>query len=285
MSHKKLTALPHPALRPYVRCYLHLQMGQAGQSVQAALPAKTEQAIFVNTGPAPTIWRVEAPGCDISGNPYCCKVRGAISNADLQIDLHGLLHMFVIVFHPGRFADFFGMPAQHISEGYMAAIDVLGKEWENLGERIREETSFEKQTAIAEAMLLKRMPRWTSASGSLDEVIALIRSGAREPVHQLARKAFLCERQFRRQFLQKTGVGPTRFIAICRLQQLILKKKLQPGISWRQLAFEEGYSDQTHLIRDMKKFVSGSESLASIEEHFIDAAGTSFRLIGHATKT
>jgi AraC-like DNA-binding protein len=73
-------------------------------------------------------------------------------------------------------------------------------------------------------------------------------------VDQLAQKCNVSNRTMERLFYTNMGIGPKEFISIVRFQQVL--KALQKGYSKGQLlqiAFEMGYYDQAHFIKDVKK--------------------------------
>jgi len=73
-------------------------------------------------------------------------------------------------------------------------------------------------------------------------------------VDQLAQKCNVSNRTMERLFYVNMGISPKEFISIVRFQRVL--KALQNGYSKGQLlqiAFEMGYYDQAHFIRDIKK--------------------------------
>ncbi|MFN4313768.1 MAG: helix-turn-helix domain-containing protein [Chitinophagaceae bacterium] len=272
---------PSQVLNPYVRCYIELTMGAERSMANCLLPAKTEAGLFVNTGPAPAIVREgDDIGGDISGNPFVCKVRGAVSDASLRLHLDGVLSMFVILFHPAAFYQYFSLPAHVIAENYTPAAWVLGPQWEEMGLRVRDAPDFLQRVSIAESYLLSHFPERPLNSSILEVMKTPIRR-PQTSVQDLARESFLSERQFRRQFLEQVGISPARYLSICRLNQVLEAKQSAPELSWRTLAFEYGYADSAHLLKDMKKLLGTQPSMLSEGNHFLNVQGTQFRLVAN----
>jgi AraC-like DNA-binding protein len=272
---------PSQVLNPYVRCYIELTMGADRSMANCLLPAKTEAGLFVNTGPAPAIMREgDDIGGDISGNPFVCKVRGAVSDASLRLQLDGVLSMFVILFHPAAFYQYFSLPAHVIAENYTPAAWVLGPQWEEMGLRVRDAPGFLQRVRIAESYLLSHFPE-RPLNSSIQHAIKSPIHRPQTSVLELARGSFLSERQFRRQFLEQVGISPARYLSICRLNKVLEAKQSAPELSWRTLAFEYGYADSAHLLKDMKKLLGTQPSMLTEGDHFLNVQGTQFRLVAN----
>lgn len=72
------------------------------------------------------------------------------------------------------------------------------------------------------------------------------------PIQELADAAGLSLRHFQRRFRQLTGLNPKHYARICRIGHAVHRKELEPEAPWTALAYEAGYSDQSHFIRDFK---------------------------------
>jgi AraC-like DNA-binding protein len=65
-------------------------------------------------------------------------------------------------------------------------------------------------------------------------------------------------RQFERQFLDRIGTTPTMFIRQARFAKAFWLKRTRPELTWTSIAYECGYFDQMHFIRDFKLFTSAT---------------------------
>jgi transcriptional regulator GlxA family with amidase domain len=82
----------------------------------------------------------------------------------------------------------------------------------------------------------------------------LIKEGGLIKVERLAFHACLSFRQFERVFEQRIGLPPKYFSRLVRFAHAWVIKEQQPNTSWIKIAYECGYFDQMHLIRDFKEF-------------------------------
>ncbi len=62
----------------------------------------------------------------------------------------------------------------------------------------------------------------------------------------------LSVRQLERRFLARVGVTPKRFVALRRLERALASVKTRA--SWTAAAVDAGYYDQSHFIRDFRRF-------------------------------
>lgn len=273
---------PCSVLQPYIRCYLDVRMGTAGESVSRLLPAKLEQCLFVTTGQAPVVTHVHDPRGrqDMLSPAYLCNVRGAVSSSLLQLDMQGVLSMFVIIFRPSGFYRLFGIPPVHFSEAFMPAALSLGSHWEMMGQQIATANSLPERQQIAEKFLLRQ---WQENTGyeknTIEEVLAAIDAGESPAVVEMAQRCYLSERQFRRVFTERTGLSPQSYLRITRSRQALRRKQLQPQRSWRSIAFELGYTDQSHFNREMKTLAGIDQAIEPPDRQFLYVEGTTLRLL------
>lgn len=72
-------------------------------------------------------------------------------------------------------------------------------------------------------------------------------------VENIAQKLDVSERTLRRHFIDNLDISPKHYIRIVRLQNLMMKANDIRQPDWSDLALECGYSDQAHMILDVKK--------------------------------
>ena len=66
----------------------------------------------------------------------------------------------------------------------------------------------------------------------------------------LAQEVCLGIKQFERVFSKHVGLNPKKFLSIVRFQNVIQMKKKYKDANMYQLAFDNGYYDQSHFIHD-----------------------------------
>ena len=73
-------------------------------------------------------------------------------------------------------------------------------------------------------------------------------------VTELSSNCCLGKKQFEREFYSYIGMNPKEYSRIVRFQKTLRQMQNQQGkINQVDLAYSNGYSDQSHLIREFKK--------------------------------
>ncbi|MEN7550220.1 helix-turn-helix transcriptional regulator [Rapidithrix thailandica] len=68
----------------------------------------------------------------------------------------------------------------------------------------------------------------------------------------------LSERSFERKFNQYVGISPKLYARVCRFQAALTQLKNQHFVKLSDIAFDNGYADQSHFIREFKEFTGYS---------------------------
>jgi AraC-like DNA-binding protein len=136
------------------------------------------------------------------------------------------------------------------------AVHTFSNEINEVNEKLGEEFSFDKMINIVENFLVKKVTLAKEAL-PIDRIFRLLLAapGAFN-IDKLARMSCLSVRQFERQFLDRLGISPSLFIRQARFNHAYHLKRNNPKMTWTSIAYECGYFDQMHLIRDFKMFSS-----------------------------
>jgi len=125
---------------------------------------------------------------------------------------------------------------------------------------------YEQMVSFANQHLIKTTAKIPPDSSSLDKAVELIfQTNGAITVTQLTRKLFLTERQLQRLFKTFVGLPPKFYARIIRFNyifQLLKENKLR----WVDLAYETGYYDQAHFIRNFRTFTGEDPSKYVFEE-------------------
>jgi AraC-like DNA-binding protein len=77
----------------------------------------------------------------------------------------------------------------------------------------------------------------------------------------------ITERTFERKFEQYVGVSPKLFLRICRFRESLQQINQKSFTKLSDVAYENGYADQSHFIRTFKEFTG----LSPLEYHKLQA--------------
>lgn len=165
-------------------------------------------------------------------------------------------HLVIKVgFRPGGLYRLTGIPmtACYRVEAFDAR-DIFGSAIQTLHEQLWHCLRPEEMIRCIESFLIQQLPqqpedpRMQAAYEQLEASHGLTR------VEELASTACLSLRQFERRFKLQIGLSPKFYARQLRFAKAWTLRERQPAISWTSIAYECGYADQMHLIKDFRVF-------------------------------
>ncbi|MCB9267856.1 MAG: helix-turn-helix transcriptional regulator [Lewinellaceae bacterium] len=242
---------PSPLLRPYVELFWEGQFNtnQAHLLVQKVLPNGYLEAIIHLSDlhcelPDTTSYR---PSSDYTliglfAKPY-------------EVHFKGPVKAFGIRFKPEGLYPLLGVPAAEVRGSFTDMDAFAGRDFREYCHRMRTTRLPAQRIALAEAFLQKRMKNKSPEMYYLNRAAEMIRRrNGLISIEELAHKAYISPRQLEREFKKKIGLTPKGYMRLARLNEVnrLLQKNELPGLT--AIAFESGYADQAHFIRDFKQF-------------------------------
>ena len=94
----------------------------------------------------------------------------------------------------------------------------------------------------------------------------IIIRGGDNSVENLSSQSCYSYRQYKRVFSSLVGVNPKTYSRIIRFQRALYLLQLNNGISLSELAFQCGYYDVPHLVKEFK-LMSGTTPLQYLATH------------------
>jgi AraC-like DNA-binding protein len=148
-----------------------------------------------------------------------------------------------------------GIPAAELADRSVALDAILPRaRLAQAHEQLREATHTAARIAVVEQWLAELPyeddPLVTCATRLLEDTHEPARVAA------LARRLGLSERQLERRFLARIGVTPKRFASLRRFERAVERAATAPSLT--VAALEAGYYDQSHFIRDFRRFAGAS---------------------------
>lgn len=150
--------------------------------------------------------------------------------------------------------------------------DVFGKSARDLNESLQQAEDIQQMACFADKFLLHFL-NLQKAYSTLYDGITFISNElfTRAPmltIEQYAYKANMSVRNFGRRFTEQAGVSPKLYCRLLRFNNAINAKMKNPQANWTSVAYECGYYDQMHMIKDFREFadVNPTELLQSNKE-------------------
>ncbi len=157
------------------------------------------------------------------------------------------IKLFGVVFHPHIIKSLFGFNADEITDQVVELDKILPIPFHAVEETITEESVI--------AVLRKLKEHILPADNAIRESVEAISStGGKLTLRSLHRHLRLSERQFERRFKKHIGITPVLFSRISRFQAALRQIKSRNYMKLSDVAFDRGYADQAHFIREFKEF-------------------------------
>ncbi len=171
-----------------------------------------------------------------------------------------------VAFQPAGLYRLLGVPMHQYS--FDKGIDggnLFKNDIQYVREELQEATDPKQMVAIVERFLLKKSNGLKSKL-PIDYILpAIVNSGGMMKIEDIAYQASVSFRQLERQFYQRVGVSPKFFLRIARFAKAWMMRESNPSVSWIHIAYQCGYYDQMHFIRDFKEFAGLPPSVLEAE--------------------
>lgn len=232
---------PREELRPYVRYYWVLESDEPFSVL--TFPIGCPQMIFHGRSP------LFIP--ELSSRQDKFTISGQV-NFPAHIASDGDTEMIVAVFYPHTIGMFIDTPPSAFYNQEISGYDVGNKQLNLLADRIFDCADSETAVSLIEKWLTARIAPSLNIERIGTSLTALLRSPSIS-IENLAGIACLGKKQYGRLFRECVGMNPKEYGRIARFQRAL--RMLQLGSrDYADIAYSNGYSDQSHFIRDFRQF-------------------------------
>jgi AraC-like DNA-binding protein len=256
---------PTAALQSYIECFwYHVSEGHGIEEspVQHCLPLGVVEIIhYVNRDVCKLLvdgkW-IDLPDAFMVGiwkDTAIWKVIGKAETFGIRIKPEGLLQLFK-------------MPASAIYLDYTDLESVLGKNINAFSDSLYGAKDVRELIRISEQFLTNKLQQVNVERNYVVEATKLIRqSKGALTIEKLSESLYVSKRQLERSFKDHYGASPKVYQRIIRFRyayNYIQRSKNQP--TWADVAYQCGYADQAHMIRDFKEFTGHVPTLLTQKE-------------------
>jgi AraC-like DNA-binding protein len=254
---------PSPFLEPFVRCYSYREFDTKGMDLVKPWHASHETMLLfffkdllvkaVNT----------YTGRIVDRGSYGC-ICGTGTQFNGEQTYNGSYSFFTIDFKLNGFNKIFGIPSNEITNQIIFTEDIFDSRVIQFYEQLYLTKDLTEMASLTDNYLLCYLKKQKDIHAS-DSITCTSNLILRNPgllnIEQLAHHANMSVRNFERKFSQQVGLSPKLFCSIARFNHALALKLKCPRKDWLTVALECGYFDQTHLIKDFKKFAGNSPSV------------------------
>lgn len=245
-SYRELT--PCKALQPYVRCY----WGTEKPLVQEERDPLSK--LVIPDTCADIIYNIDESANTVTGG--FCGVNDCSFYTFEKQDAGHAVATFSIRFYAWSAYAFAGDSLRSTLNGYFKADALFGWLDRMIRPRLLELRTLEEKAAFAEELLRRRLSD-RKENRIVDNAVSCIldNSGSLEVSH-LAKELFVSTRQLERLFHEYIGITPKRLSNLIRYQFLWRDIVCEPNFNLLNAVHKYGYTDQSHLLREFKKYHS-----------------------------
>lgn len=192
---------------------------------------------------------VDNPG--FTTKPASIVVGPQLKRINLALGKHHL--MVCVAFHPGGLHRLLGIPLTELMYD-IDSVTLFGNEINSINEQLKEVSNWNQLKNIVETFLLKKSKALKDRLPFDLSMIELVKMDGNLSIEKVASLACLSLRQFERKCQERLGISPKFFARLTRFSKAYRLKENNHQLSWTSIAYECGYFDQMHLIRDFREF-------------------------------
>jgi AraC-like DNA-binding protein len=187
-----------------------------------------------------------------------CFVFGQITSP-LEIEPKGSTGIIAARFHPDGLFPFSSYPIQQMENKATALHLLFGDYAIVLEQAVLNAPANEDRIQIISAFLINLLQTTEVRSHITQSGIdALMQSNGQLNVNELAGQLNINRRQLERKFSSAIGLSPKQLSKFIRLQATLKMMNEKKFTSLTSLAYENGYYDQAHFLKDFKEFTGKS---------------------------
>ena len=169
-----------------------------------------------------------------------------------DLSLSGKTGMILIVFRPHGVKSFFNFPITELLNENLSLQDLANNEANELEDKLFNSPNNKQRVIHIENFLIKRLIHNNEFERVEHAVKIIENSKGQIKAQDIAHDVCLGIKQFERTFSKYVGVNPKKFASIIRFQNVIQMKRMHKNSNMSQLAFDNGYYDQSHFTHDFK---------------------------------
>ncbi len=238
---------PHPLLASFVECYW---------SAYSQKPPFREKESLIPDGSIELMFNFGDNYAELQhGQKKIVKGSHVIGirKQSLHISQTNKQHFFSIRFKLGGTYPFFNIPTNLFAGAFFEVDTLLGRDYLLLEEQLWESPTNEKRVEIAELFLLKRLHSHAKDYDFVSRCSGMLLANNHPSVQALAKDAGTNYKALERKFKKVLGLTPAELIKIKRFNKAVLSMYACRHSSLTGIAYESGYYDQSHFIREFKQ--------------------------------
>nr|WP_222838168.1 helix-turn-helix domain-containing protein [Chitinophaga pinensis] len=177
--------------------------------------------------------------------------------------------VIAICFQPGMAYKFFHQPMHTLTDTTVELADV----WEDMATEMEDQLADAgnnvARVAIVQQYLLRQLANSKDDQQITNCLLLAQRSPASLSVKALTENTGISQRYLLRKFQQYVGLSPKEYLKVNRFVRSLQYLKKYPDQSLTHIAYESGYYDQAHFIRDYNTYSGHTPKEVAQSQHIL----------------
>lgn len=239
---------PTAQLLPYVK---HIEVITSGSPIQS----ENNLRFFADGCPGIIFSQSESGFfTDACSDKLCTFYLYGQTIKPINIFSFGRFTKIIFYLKPHVLGALFRINASEITDTCLDISLLLPKSAMELTQKLSETASIENQIRLISDFLVS-----LSGKNNADQMLQqatekIIRHNGEISLPELHKEFSLSERTFERRFENSIGISPRLFTRVCRFQSALAQLHSYDYAKLSDVAYENGFSDQSHFIRTFKEF-------------------------------
>lgn len=172
-----------------------------------------------------------------------------------QMILSGEIATLGIYFYPSAIKTIFGFDVNTITEDCLGYDLISQKDYQNILIAITSLPNHRQRIDYLSKYFYKKIETNQSNSQKVDFAVQkILQSDGQIHLQELLNTLNISERSLERYFKEFIGINPNKYIRLCRFNASLQNIKTLNYEKLTEIAYDLGYADQSHFIREFKKF-------------------------------
>ena len=247
---------PSPRLAESVHCLWIFEASEPGAGPDRIVPDGRPELVIHFGRPF-----AEVDGAGVTTPQHRAIFAGQVTRP-LVLHSAGNAGVLGVRFRPAGARAFLGMPMRHATDQRIAVEELFPGAGATLAGDVAAAEDDDARARIAEAFVLARI----AASGHEDDAIVARSVATLEActgaiaMEELVAASGIGRRQLERRFGDAVGIGPALLASILRFRSVFDVIERDGSRPWTDAALAAGYYDQSHFIREFRRFVGCTPS-------------------------
>ena len=241
---------PSPELQPFVKCFWSLEDEATNEHAkQRILPDGCIEMVLHYGDPYRQYF--EDGSSILQPKSF---IYGQITKY-IEIAPTGVSGIISARFLPDGISPFINLPVSSLENKAVPLAEVFFEDGKKLEEKMLKANDNKERIKLIETFLLSRLTEPTTIDTITKSCVEVIfQSKGQIGLAELADKMNINRRNMERKFIAAIGISPKQLARVARLQATLKMLEQKKFTSLTEIAYENGYFDQAHFIKDFKEF-------------------------------